>query len=442
MDNRFLIKDFIEKFSYFEKNIILDEDWEIWEACRYQIYYFIQNKLLNIISDNKKIKYSKGYYIRIIRECLHFIIKCIANRNKNILFVASRFIDKSGYYFDPNAWDIYELIKENVLVIDWIANEKGKTLYGSCINWPLKILKKIVKKKHRWPIYILTNIKTLFKISIPDELLNRWLNEYFLEKRYYYLLFKYIKPNRIFITQNGIQKGLFRAARDLNIPVIELQHGIVHASHIQYSLPKHIEKYRLAIPNFFLVFSEFWKDKIKDTYPVDKIIVSGGTVSSEIINHPIKYSVTFICSSYTMPYFIPMVRHLISMGFTGTICLKLHPGQIYEVSSIKSFFQDNRQVEVICNEISIKDIIGMSAAFVMIESTVAYEVLDANKPVYILTELSYEALSDIFKEDLVTLFSNADELFGYLKAVKAPNFTDSKRKYFEPFHKDRLLELL
>lgn len=436
------IAELTREFHKFETNVIKPEDWEIWDAIRFHVYYSLQDTILGVPGETYISKSKRRKYLRLLFEAGKFLHACIRARGKNLIFAASRFKDEFGKNYDPNIIDIYSIIENDCLILDSI-NLEGESRYPRVFNRWVFLAEKINGIFHKYflPAYIPNELYNTFGIKVSDELINRALNRYYAQKFYYKYLFKLIKPNKIFIVQNGIQKGLFKVAKNLDIPVVELQHGIIYYSHLAYSYPSNINNKLLSNPKFFFVYSEFWRNKVAKYFPIEKIIVSGNTKASEIKIHPIKYSLTFITTSAYTPRFIEIIKQLRAAGYNKSICLKLHPQQRNEVESIKRELDQYLNVEVIYIELSMKDVIGMSESLLTIQSTSAYEVLDAGKRLYILKELSYENHSDIFDNPLVELIENTGQLLASLNqsvsVSSIPHF-----RYFEPFHKERVEEIL
>lgn len=429
------------KFHEFESKVIKSEDWEKWDAVRFNIYYKIQHSIFGGTFESGKPEPKPRNYLSLMKEAGKFLIQCIKSRKKNIIFAASRFKDNNGNNYDPNIIDIYNIIKDDCIVLDSM-NLEGPTRYPMVFNRWVSLTEKIKRKNtYSLPSYILDEIHKEFGMVIPDDLINKVLVEYYSQKAYYYYLFKILKPKRIYLDQNGIQKGLFRIANDMKIPVVELQHGIIYYSHFAYSYPSNVNKNQLSLPDYFCVYSEFWKNKVVRNFPVEKIIVLGNSIASEIRLHPIRYALTFITTSAFTPRFIEIIKQLRSSGYNKPICLKLHPHQRNEVDSIKKTLNQFPNVDVVYVETSMKDIIGMSESLLTIQSTSAYEVLDAGKRLYILMEMWYENHRDIFNNPLVELIENTGQLLASLNQSK-PMPSVPHSRYFEPFHKERFEEVL
>lgn len=432
------------KFLKFESYFIKEEDWELWESIRYYLYYHLRALILNL-NDVNSIRTSRSInYLYSLNEIIKFIWRCLKSRHKVLFFAASRFKDAQGYNYDPNILDVYDILKDNCMVIDSVSNAKSKK-YDTIPNLLVPALCKMLpnKGKYKIPPYIVKAINEEFNVEIDESLFRPIIKRYYIEKASYNTLFKLLTPKGIFITQQNIQKGLFWAAKNNRIPLIEFQHGTIFFSHLAYSYPKKLFHKNLLIPDYLFLFSEFWQNKIIEGFPIDHCFISGNSASSEIKHHTIKFDLTFISSSLHIDTLILFLEEMRRKGYAGHICLKLHPNEHNHIESVKEIFKNDDKVDVIYTEISMKDIIGMSNALITIQSTSVYEALDAGKKVFIIKSDNYEDHSDVFDNPKIKLIDKAEEVINDLNANSNTNFSiNTHITYFEKFKKEKVTNLL
>ena len=90
----------------------------------------------------------------------------------------------------------------------------------------------------------------------------------------YVQLFRLTAPSLVLMVQNGVEKGMFCAARSLQVPVIEVQHGLIQYVHAGYSYPPELSYADLAsFPCHFFAFSQYWIDSC--CYPATHHAVVG-----------------------------------------------------------------------------------------------------------------------------------------------------------------------
>ncbi len=119
----------------------------------------------------------------------------------------------------------------------------------------------------------------------------RFLKLFVAEKLVYTYLYKLYKPKAVFITCFYNREAKIRAAKELGIPVIEIQHGIIGPNHYAYN---HKVMSRDYYPDYLLSFVEyeyasssedfiFEKDRV---YPVGNYYID--YINSKEISNPLR----------------------------------------------------------------------------------------------------------------------------------------------------------
>jgi hypothetical protein len=86
------------------------------------------------------------------------------------------------------------------------------------------------------------------------------------KERIFTIVLKRLKPKLVFIVCSYGNEAFIRAAKFLNIPTIEIQHGVINNFHLGYSYNKQLPK--SSFPDFFFSFGRTWKDTTD--LPVEK----------------------------------------------------------------------------------------------------------------------------------------------------------------------------
>lgn len=69
------------------------------------------------------------------------------------------------------------------------------------------------------------------------------------------------------------KETFIEACKRKDIPVVELQHGVIYDSHFGYSYPD--GKTKAMFPDYFLTFGEFWNENVQFPIPDDHVIPVG-----------------------------------------------------------------------------------------------------------------------------------------------------------------------
>ena len=415
----------LERFYKMEADLKLFErkdsnNIHYWDIFRFAIFDELTEGGQNqIATSHGKVTLSK--LCKMILNVFYFA-KCLTSRKCYFFYLASR--NKYGYssvLFDQNAQGILAKLDKNSVFINESYAGNKETLYD---EYPRVKEIGCFSRFFPGPAKVPTEeFSTLVKeiISIfPSSTINvsRLANMYirfYKERQLYSFIFKRTKPKKIFVTQNGIQKGLFAAAKDCNVPVFEFQHGIVNDGHLAYTYPSSlkIEEY-VYRPSFFMTLSDFW---LKDCYmPYTKTIVLGNdyfkpTINSD--NPPIENRILIVSSSFmrnALFDFLEECKNSIKDFERYDIIYKLHPNEFQSEESYKFHFQSYKNVTVSTVEKNIAQWMESCSTMVTILSTAAYEALQCKRKVIVLKRLNYQMMKPLFDFKNVYLVDNANEI--------------------------------
>lgn len=290
--NRMKIKELCKKFFEFEEeNSLFDwriQDVHIWELIRFEVFASIVQELGLYGQAHTLASRTLKDKIKIFSSSMNnFIFKnpFLAPKNK-IVFIGH---PRRKLLNDNKYWDIYsdffvdELQEDAVLFEPYYLDSHLKpaktediyyldflSLCAYCYRILIRQKRNTFKGKKFahilgdkvclfFGIHIEKKIKKIIKSSF-----NVFTSNYF----FYTKLFKFIQPKIILIVVSYGQRNaaIIAAAKDLKIPVVELQHGVISRYHLGYSFPGKNKKN--TFPDYFFSFGDFWKSCIE--FPIGK----------------------------------------------------------------------------------------------------------------------------------------------------------------------------
>jgi hypothetical protein len=90
---------------------------------------------------------------------------------------------------------------------------------------------------------------------------------------YLYML-KWLRPKKVLLLVSYFQAPLVLAASTLQIPTVELQHGVIASEHLGYSMSIGMKK--RTFPDYLLLFGNYWKQSVDNMpLPPERLIVFG-----------------------------------------------------------------------------------------------------------------------------------------------------------------------
>ena len=363
---------------------------------------------------SRKTLFSK---IKLSFKRIGYLFTFLFKRSRpNLFFTNARDKTPDGRFFDKNADDFLQRLYPDSHIIETYQEGSSRYVYPVSLINPVGLFKKLYYLLHRDKDYtpLLGKINTSLGLSWDNKKINRCISDFKCEKLFYSLLFRFKKTKRIYVTQNGLQKALFCAARAHNIETVEFQHGIIDKGHIAYNYPASITtQSHIYIPDLLLTFSEFWGQDIN--YPVKRIVAVGNTgfanldVQDKVFN-PQGKVVGFISADVFGLKLADLAKEYATIHKNDLILFKLHPNEFARKKEYTGYFSEYPNIQVITNEQPTEKIVLSCDAIVLIQSTIAYQALQAGIQLFIYKRMTYYRHSHIFHNPNVHLVDNARQI--------------------------------
>ena len=402
-------------------------------------------------SSNNKGKVSNRLpFISLVKQLLNNIKIIFRKRCNFYIFASSRNrYNGTSTLFDQNTHGLISMLpKDQVLVQETYAADQ-KTLYDEYDRlFGLNSLARLFKKPRIVPFdefnELVQEIKSVFPQSKVT--LEQFINLYYRfykERQLYKVVFKNLCVEKVFMSQNGLQKGLFAAAKDSGVLVYEMQHGIVNDGHLAYSYPRidgiDDKVYR---PAYMCTLSDFW---LKDVYmPYTKKIVLGNDYfkpSIDISKKPQLNKILVVSSSFMrneLWLFLDSCKEYWPDFRKYEIVYKLHPNEYSCVEEYKEHFREFNNITVSTNEKNISQWMEDCSTLLTILSTAAYEALQCNRKVIVLKKLNYQMMQVLFCCDNIYTIDDVDD---FSNAIVAP-FKETQVEFFSSFNTDVACKIL
>lgn len=240
-------------------------------------------------------------------------------------------------------------------------------------------------------------------------------------RMFYTAWFKKVSPSRIFIvcSYGVIRLAMISIAKDMGVPVIELQHGILEDGFYPYNICMNIPS--VPYPDFFFIYGEYFRKK-QNIYRDNQIIVTGYPYLNLISRERLKNKDIFdekykgkIKNKFpiTVASQIVIDKELIKICSelqkrNPQLCIIYKP-RIYELYH-KQYEQDGFFIET---EFDIYLCIQNSSILLTVSSTCAIEALYLGVPVLSvdIDGMATEHLKPVLKEsDAVKYASSLEEM--------------------------------
>ncbi len=456
MENLAKFSDRFFEFEYenrlFEKKI---DDIYFWNLIRDRIH----NNILISCGDMGKTSYTvpkdmSGKIKTFVLYCIHAFANVFTGYKQADTLIVNhpRKVKVDDKYQDIYSQWLVERLKskgENYLVLDYPKGWSEHYIEKDANTRNLEnfsIIKKVYYKF--FAKNTLMNNPDLINISnglkkefgSDGDLFNvcfAQMNIFKADYAYYTKILKKIKPKKIYYVVINSLKGLIAAAHDLDIPIEEIQHGLMSRYHLGYSFP-----YNDKIPYFpdrMCLFGEYWKDITPLPLKGDSFDYYKNSIRKyeplpvkEIKNN----KTVFISQPNIGQHMLKFLKGLLQCKESEDldIIVKLHPTE-YDVwrniypELIKMSEYSN--VTVIDNfDMSLYEILRSSDTVIGVASTALFEALYFGCDVFLMDVPGAEWVKPLINEKLARTVNRPES---FLQQIKTPYKREIDIDYI--FHK-------
>lgn len=437
--------------NLFRKKI---EEIYFWKIIRFSLFgeIGIKSKLMEKAHDERinKIKKSRKLFLGAIEN----FFKNNNSKKKIIIFESDAYFKENKKILSKFYFNLIEKLKKEKVDFEVIyplflekeyrlekksyAEENYKYIFFKIIGF--------IKNKFNFFKFSLENKKYLNKLKkyleketgisnleiLSEKNLRKILINFECEYKYYTSFFKVKQPEKIYIICSYGKEALIAAAQELNIEVIEIQHGVMTKYHVGYNFPD------IKIPYFpdkLLLWGEYWKANVDlpknvkielYSYPYLKrqyekyknieknlnqvIFISQGTIGKKISEKAVEFAKEN-----------PQLK----------VVYRLHPGEFLRWKKEYIDLYENRNLENLVisdnNEKNLYEYLFESEYLIGVYSTVIYEALNLELKVGVINLFGIEYVEQLIKEGYIELFQVDEKI----NIERLKNLKIIKDKFFE-----------
>lgn len=336
-----------------------------------------------------------------------------------------------GYWWDLYCDPIYEEANIDYLHLEYSDFLSHKTpsktdplRYTDLIDLLGVLARKSGIPSNRLPETIVKKIDSMeedinaeYNVNVDiHELVQEKLSERAVAYPLYERVIEIVDPEFVILVVNygrGM-KTITEVCKDKNIPVIELQHGVIHPNHAGYHFPESVTVD--LFPDYLLTFGEFWNTQAMYPIPSEQIIKFGYPYLNQqlrsIDNKSGTKKILFVSQGPVGKQLSQMAVELSErMGPNWDIVYKLHPGEYDRWRHEYTTLADST-VTVVDTDPSLYELFGKSSTQVGVGSTALYEGLAFGLDTYVFDLPGSSVLDPIVAEGGVQKVTGVAELAG------------------------------
>ncbi|NQU33010.1 MAG: hypothetical protein HQ521_07225, partial [Bacteroidetes bacterium] len=219
--------------------------------------------------------------------------------------------------------------------------------------------------------------------------------------------------------------------------IIEFQHAdIVEANLVwHYGYNKFNSNNDIIFPNIFLTYSDVWSNSYN--IPCKSIEIGSNHHNIDPNWIPNSKSIGIISTKEHEDVLNCFVTEAAHFHPDISFLYKLHPGQFHYYDKFVFYFKDMPNVTIIPIDLTMKDFIHYANEYVVIYSSVVFELLQAGKIVYIYKKLNYWFFKKYYTLPNIYLFTDIKDFNLQKKSVPISCVPIYPIKFFKPFSESK-----
>lgn len=426
------------------------DNWSVWPILRWDFINLLTGQ--QVVQE--KVRWPISTLFKIIFEDIYGIAH-VAKARHLVLTKDLNLREQDGEYFKDVFFDDLLLRMNNFIKVDsihaptFIASRKHALIKN---RYSLTLIKKIPSIIPSWfaPASIPEIAQSISDILVPyipsrrfsPVHLRREFTNFYYSKKLFAWLLDQVQPGFLWLINAHGYPGFVAAAKEKNAKVIELQHGVVYQYHPGYSWNKEALPYksRMTIPDFFLLYGDFWREALAENGFWDKELqVVGSARLDRFRSSPRKKSAVLQLVVTTQPLISPSVYcdffqkfiHLAKDLLNFELTFKLHQRELNK-ENYQRRFGDADNIKVILNneQPSTFELLRNSDLHLSIASTCHYEALALGTPTIVLPFINHEAMLPLIDRGYGTVCNTPEELVALVTSKKIKPVNNEISEYF------------
>lgn len=262
-------------------------------------------------------------------------------------------------------------------------------------------------------------------------------------KGLYKRLLRRVQPEVVVVVVSNGKETFIEACQDSEIPVVELQHGIITKYEYQYAFAG--DRTKVMFPDYLLTFGDHWTEAVPYPIPRSRVLTVGYPYLEENLrkyeNATQSDQVLFLSQGPVGPTLSKIaVKMSSSTRFSGDVVYKLHPGEFERWEDEYPWLMNSDVTVIEGDEPPMYRLFAESQAQVGVYSTAIHEGLMFGLDTYLIDLPGVEYVSDLYEDGQIPLLETADDVLTEMNADRTQSV--DMRRYFEPNAVENIAETL
>jgi len=227
----------------------------------------------------------------------------------------------------------------------------------------------------------------------------------------YTALLRRVDPSVVVVLVSYGREWFIEACKRYGVPVVELQHGVVHPHHFAYAFPG--DRTKENFPDYLLTYGEFWNDVVEYPIPDERVIPVGyphlERRAAQYENVATKEQIVFI-SEPRIGTALSRLAVRLSDLTEHDIVYKLHPNETEQWRERYPWLTEANVTVVDSDQPPLYSILAESSIQVGVGSTALYEGLMFGLETYIFDVSDTSSTDPLVEEGYASKISSAGEI--------------------------------
>ncbi|GAB3705847.1 hypothetical protein [Halorubrum pallidum] len=259
---------------------------------------------------------------------------------------------------------------------------------------------------------------------------------------FYRRLIDQVDPELVVIIASYGRETFIEVCQQQDVPVVELQHGVIYPNHFGYAYPS--PRTKETFPDYLLTFGEFWTDAAEFPIPKERVIPVGYPYLEQAAHTYDDVETTdrlLFISQGTIGKQLSKFAVAVNQHpeISSEVVYKLHPGEYDRWRSEYPWLVDT-DIEVIdTSEPALYRLFAEASGQIGVYSTALYEGLQFGLETYLYDCEEGETLQRLLDDGVATLVSSVDQL---VSALDNDSKEFDREQYFATDATSRICETL
>jgi hypothetical protein len=265
--------------------------------------------------------------------------------------------------------------------------------------------------------------------SFSEKQIARQLSRFLWLKRFYRWVIRRVRPAYL-LTADPCEFSIVAAARELGVPVIELQHGHIDPSHSAYSWTDYALRYKpkMPIPDYIFTYGQYWNSVLRVTGFWGDAVRAVGSLRVDQYRRlartqrhadriQIVWATQGLAIQQTLSFITAFLRETARLR-NLKLFVKLHPTYDFDKTPYQVLESDERvQISAADEQPSTFELLARADLHIGISSSCHYDALAFQVPTVVLPFANYEIMKPLLELKHALLVSTPLELLHVVEAL-------------------------